>query len=207
MVRPVFKTAMETPSAAPVGSIPTRSRHRPLLTACLTLMLGSSLAAQQPDSVATRAAIPSVDSVVARPIPRPPIEAIAAPKDTSVLLKPIKPIQAFLMSLAVPGWGQARLDRKLTGALFVTVEGLSIGMTVKTIRELKYLSRVEADTARLSTKRKQRQDWLILLGFNHLFAGLEAFIATELHSFPADLRFRAMPGGFGAEAAIPFRIR
>ena len=27
MVRPVFKTAMEAPQAAPVGSIPTRSRH------------------------------------------------------------------------------------------------------------------------------------------------------------------------------------
>src|SRR3954463_11159266 len=27
VVRPVFKTAMEAPSAAPVGSIPTRSRH------------------------------------------------------------------------------------------------------------------------------------------------------------------------------------
>ncbi len=29
MVRPVFKTAMEAPQAAPVGSIPTRSRHLP----------------------------------------------------------------------------------------------------------------------------------------------------------------------------------
>jgi len=27
VVAPVFKTAMETPPAAPVGSIPTRSRH------------------------------------------------------------------------------------------------------------------------------------------------------------------------------------
>jgi hypothetical protein len=28
VARPVFKTATETPTAAPVGSIPTRSRHR-----------------------------------------------------------------------------------------------------------------------------------------------------------------------------------
>jgi len=28
VARPVFKTATETPQAAPVGSIPTRSRHR-----------------------------------------------------------------------------------------------------------------------------------------------------------------------------------
>ena len=48
---------------------------------------------------------------------------------------------------------------------------------------------------------------LILLGFNHLFAGLEAYVATELHQFPADVRFRVIPGGFAAETAIPFRIR
>ena len=36
VVRPVFKTAMEAPSAAPVGSIPTRSRHptRPVIVPC-----------------------------------------------------------------------------------------------------------------------------------------------------------------------------
>jgi hypothetical protein len=107
----------------------------------------------------------------------------------------------------VPGWGQARLDRKLTGALFVTVEGLSLGMTVKTIRELRYLTRVDADSARIASKRSQRQDWLILLGFNHLFAGLEAFVATELHTFPADVRFRMIPGGFGVVTGVPFRIR
>ena len=39
MVRPVFKTATEKPSAAPVGSIPTRSRHPPCgLTKTLLLV-------------------------------------------------------------------------------------------------------------------------------------------------------------------------
>ena len=39
MVRPVFKTATEKPSAAPVGSIPTRSRHPPrALTKTLLLV-------------------------------------------------------------------------------------------------------------------------------------------------------------------------
>lgn len=191
---PVFKTATETPSAAPVGSIPTRSRHWSLAIS-LTLFLGGAAAAQPPDSV------------VARALP-PPVAPLPTPIDSSPLRAPVKPIKAFFMSLAVPGWGQARLDRKLTGALFITVEGLSVGMTMKTIRELKYLSRVEADTGRISSKRRQRQDWLVLLGFNHLFAGLEAFVATELHQFPADVRFRALPGGrFGAVGSIPFRIR
>ncbi len=178
---PVFKTATEKPSAAPVGSIPTRSRHRIAVAACLTMIVGP-LTAQPPP----------------------------APADTtrsSPLAAPISSTGAFLRSLAVPGWGQARLDRKLTGALFITVEGLSLAMTMKTIKELKYLTRVGADSARIASKRSQRQDWLILLGFNHLFAGLEAFVATELHQFPGDVRFRVIPGGWATEVAIPFRVR
>ncbi|MFN0177215.1 MAG: hypothetical protein ACKVZ0_00330 [Gemmatimonadales bacterium] len=171
-----------------MGSIPTRSRH---LLLALGLLLG-----------AFRSGV-AQDSVVA--VPRPMLVPIV---DTiSPLAKPVKSATAFFMSFAIPGWGQARLDRKLTGAIFGTIEGLSIAMTVKTIRELKYLSRIEADTARIASKRTQRQDWLILLGFNHLFAGLEAFVATELHEFPVDVRFRVLPGGFGTELAIPFRIR
>ena len=34
VARPVFKTATEAPSAAPVGPIPTRSRHQPLAPPC-----------------------------------------------------------------------------------------------------------------------------------------------------------------------------
>jgi hypothetical protein len=129
---------------------------------------------------------------------------------TNPLFKPVKPLGAFFMSLAVPGWAQARLDRKLTGAIFVTVEGLSLGMTMKTIKELNYLIRAGADTARISGKQRQKQDWLILLGFNHLFSGLEGFVASQLHDFPADVKFQVGPapgGGLAAQARIPFRIR
>lgn len=138
----------------------------------------------------------------------PPPQPVAAEDTLSYMARPIKPLKAFFMSLAVPGWSQARLDRKLTGALFVTIEGLALGMTVKTIRELKYLERVGADSARTASKRSQRQDWLILLGFNHLFSGIEAFVGSELHDFPDDLRLRAVPmpsGGIGIQASIPVR--
>ncbi len=192
MARPVFKTAMEGPPGAPVGSIPTRSRHRGAVGAAAALVLvalfsNPRLAAQSPPPAAP-----------------PPIDTL------NPLARPVKPLKSFFMSLAVPGWGQARMDRKLTGAIFVSLEGLSLGMTVKTIRELKYLSRVEADSARIDGKRSQRQDWLIFLGFNHLFSGLESFVSSQLHEFPTDLRFRvtAVPGGgFAAQASIPFRIR
>ena len=64
--------------------------------------------------------------------------------------------------------------------------------------------------ARQNGKRTQRQDWLVLLGFNHLFAGLEAFVATHLHDFPSDVKFQVTPlpgGGLAAGASVPFRIR
>ncbi len=187
MVRPVFKTAMETPLAAPVGSIPTRSRHRRRFLVTLALLTAPAVLEAQ------------------TPVPAP-----VAPDSSNLMSRPIKPLPAILMSLAVPGWAQARLDRKLTGAIFVTIEGLALGMSVKTIRELKYLNRVAADSARIEGKRSQRQDWLILIGFNHLFAGLEAFVATQLHNFPADIKFQVAPlpgGGLAAGASIPFRIR
>jgi hypothetical protein len=114
---------------------------------------------------------------------------------------------AFFMSLLVPGWGQARLDRKLTAGLFVMFEGISVGMTMKTIRELHYLERTSADTSLLRSKRTQRQDWLFLWGFNHLFSGLESFVASELHTFPTDVHLRAIPQGVAVEARVPIRIR
>ena len=199
VARPVFKTAMEGPTGAPVGSIPTRSRHVLLFLAAAMpwLLLPTVGAAQTPPPPPPR---------------KPPVVTVAPPAGdtTGPLFKPVKPLGAFFMSLAVPGWAQARLDRKLTGALFVTVEGLSLAMTMKTIRELKYLNRVGADTARISGKQRQKQDWLILLGFNHLFSGLEGFVASQLHQFPSDVRFELGPapgGGFAAQARLPFRIR
>lgn len=192
VARPVFKTAMESPPGAPVGSIPTRSRHRGALGAAVVALL-------------TFAPVGALAGQTPAPAPAP------APVDSlNPLARPVKPIKAFFMSLAVPGWGQARMDRKLTGAIFISLEGLSLGMTMKTIRELKYLTRVDADSARIDGKRSQRQDWLIFLGFNHLFSGLESFVSSQLHEFPTDIRFRVAPvpgGGFAAQASIPFRIR
>ena len=187
VARPVFKTAMETPLAASVGSIPTRSRHRPRLGLVLVLLIAPAILEAQ------------------APVPVP-----VPPDSSNVMSRPITPLPAFLMSLAVPGWAQARLDRKLTGAIFISIEGLALGMTVKTLRELKYLTRVSADSTRIVGKRTQRQDWLVLLGFNHLFAGLEAFVATQLHDFPTDVKFQVSPlpgGGVAAGVSVPFRIR
>jgi hypothetical protein len=119
----------------------------------------------------------------------------------------LKPMQAFFQSLLIPGWSQARLDRKLTATIFVGWEGVTLGMALKAADELRYLRRIGADSVRIDGKSREKQDWLVLLAFNHLFSGLEAYVGSQLQDFPADVRIRAAPRGIGFEASVPFRIR
>jgi hypothetical protein len=136
-------------------------------------------------------------------VPLPPPPARAPARDTLHLLKPLP---AFFHSLLIPGWGQARLDRKLTAAIFLGWEGLALGMSLKASGEVGYLNRIGADSTRVASKKQERQDWLILLAFNHLFAGLEAYVSSHLQDFPADVRFRAASRGIGVQASVPFRL-
>lgn len=146
------------------------------------------------------AATVRAQDTTSRPVvPQP----VAQPADT---LHYLKPLPAFFHSAFIPGWGQAKLDRKLTGALFMAWEGLTLGMTLKAASELRFLEQTEADSSRLEQKRQERQDWLVLLVFNHLFAGLEAFVSSHLQDFPTDVKFRAAPRGIGVQAVVPFRL-
>jgi hypothetical protein len=117
----------------------------------------------------------------------------------------ISPLNAFWRSFLIPGWGQARLNRKLTGGMFVAWEGVTLGMSLKTRRELRVLRR--DNSARADAKRQEHEDWLVLLAFNHLFAGLEAYVSAHLADFPGDLRVEAVPGGVGAAVSLPVRLR
>jgi hypothetical protein len=190
VVWPVFKTAMEAPSAAPVGSIPTRSRH--LRSTAMLLLLAMILV------VVGFTPVEAQDSTAVRR--RPP----AAQPDT-LSFRYISPFNALWRSLLIPGWGQARLNRKLTGGIFIGWEAVTLGMTLKTRSELRYLRRT--GSGRGDDKRQEHEDWVVLLAFNHLFAGLEAFVSAHLADFPGDLRFEAVPGGVGASVSLPIRLR
>jgi hypothetical protein len=196
VVWPVFKTAMETPPATPVGSIPTRSRHpRPAHAGRWILLLAIALG------------LGSVVDLAAQATPkpaRPPAQRTSAPPDT-VHRQYISPLNALWRSMLIPGWGQARLNRKLAGGIFVAWEGVTLGMTLKTRSELRYLRR--NNSVRADDKRQEHEDWWILLAFNHLFAGLEAYVSAHLADFPGDLRFQAAPGGVGAAVSLPIRLR
>ena len=183
---------MEAPSAAPVGSIPTRSRHsflRRLVCSALLLVTGTGVLAGQ-----------------AAPHPAQPQRArpASAPPDT-LARSYISPGNALWRSLLLPGWGQARLNRKLAAGLFLAWEGVTLGMSLKTRRELDYLRRTQS--GRAENKRQEHEDWLVLLGFNHVLAAVEAYISAHLADFPGDLELQAVPGGVGASVSVPIRIR
>ena len=122
----------------------------------------------------------------------------AAPADTAHL---VGPIGALWRSLLLPGWGQAATGRNVTGAIFVVWEGTTMYMTLKAQQEANYFK--EANLPNLHAKRQEVQDWLVLWGFNHLFAGAEAFVAAHLRDFPKDLKVQALPGGVGVSFPLP----
>ncbi len=133
-----------------------------------------------------------------------PTRADTLVTDTSRVRRP-GPMGSFWHSFLLPGWGQARLDRKLTGGIFLAWEGVTLGMSLKTRHELAYLRRT--NSGRAEDKRREHEDWLVLLAFNHLFAGLEAYVSAHLADFPGDLKLQAVPGGVGGSVTLPVRIR
>lgn len=194
MVWPVFKTATEAPPAAPVGSIPTRSRHFCPGLVLLALVAAGATRAEAQDSALVRA-----DSA------RAALVAAADTADSTARGRP-SPTGALLKSLIVPGLGQITLGRKLTAVVFLAFEGATLGMVIKTQREI---NRAEAagDLATVADKKRTREDWLVYMGINHVASALEAYVSAHLWDFPGELQIRAAPGGFSAAASIPLRVR
>ncbi len=87
------------------------------------------------------------------------------------------------------------LGRRGTGAFFVLWEGLALTMTVKSMRQLHYQERTGVHADSLENKRAEFEDWLVLVVFNHLVAGAEAFVSAHLWDFPTDLAARPLPNG------------
>lgn len=144
------------------------------------------------------------------PLPTGPTRQDSARADTVPVPRfriepPTSPLAAFGRSLLLPGWGQAVMGRRVTGAVFVFWEGLTLTMYLKSLHQLGYLKRV-GETERAEGKRQEIQDWFALLVFNHLMAGAEAFVSAQLWDFPVELDARVLPGGrtgIGARVPLP----
>jgi hypothetical protein len=140
---------------------------------------------------------------------------------------PISPGRAFLLSAAVPGLAQARLDRS-TGVLFAVAEAIGAAMYAKSLSELRVARAFARDSTpaayvidaqtgqaardtitgalrvaewmtsrytqdRIRARRTHAEDWLAVIVFNHLFAGVDAFVAAHLWDLPTQIEFRAGP--------------
>lgn len=143
---------------------------------------------------------------------------------------PITPRQAFLYSLVLPGLGQAKLDRPFVGAGFFLMEAFAIALVHRTGDDLRLARAYRRDSlprtykidqatgastldppyysdALVRARRLQVEDWTAVLVFNHLIAGVEAFVAAQLWDLPQHVKLRAAPirGGFGLSAQIGIR--
>jgi hypothetical protein len=186
-----------------------------LLAACLA---GAGPLGAQDTTGVRRDSVPApdsaaVDTVLADPVPADTAPADAAraaglPADTVTRRRHPSPTGAFLRSLVLPGWGQAALGRKLPAGLFLALEGVTLGMALKTDAEVRQLRRTGSVLA--EQKAKSREDWFVFLVANHLLAGLEAFVSGHMVDFPEDLDLRIAPGergGVVGRVTLPLDLR
>ena len=116
---------------------------------------------------------------------------------------PVTPGGAFLRSVLIPGWGQARLGRNVTGGLFLLWEGVCAAMVWKAEWQLNY-ARERGQWVKSHTQ--EREDWIVLLVFNHLLAGAEAYVSANLFDFPAALKVQKLENGrTGVGVSVPIK--
>ncbi len=167
---------------------------------CVLLLAAAPLAAQNPPAAPPPATAPpaAADTTPQDSAARRPVRG-----DSVRPVPPVTPGGAFLRSLIIPGWGQARLGRNVTGGIFLLWEGVCATMVWKAQWQLDYARERGKFVA---SHTQEREDWIVLLVFNHLLAGAEAYVSANLYDFPAALRIRALPGGrTGVGVSVPLR--
>jgi hypothetical protein len=166
----------------------TRRIARALLVAALAA--APALPAQIADSARVGpTGTPALDTL-------PAVLAQASPKP------PISPKNALIRSLIVPGWGQASLDRGTAGAIFVTIEVMSVAMLQESKSQLHAAQRAQKDSvwdpansvylpnplaAVIGPRKQAVEDWTILIIFNHLISAADAFVAAHLWNVPIEI--------------------
>jgi len=147
------------------------------------------------------------DTVRAEPAPPSPVPAdTSAVRERGDSVRPVSPITpggAFLRSLVLPGWGQARLGRNVTGGLFLLFEGMAGAMVWKCQWQLEW-ARTRGKF--VDAHRQEREDWIVLLAFNHIMAAAEAYVSALLYDYPVALKARRLPdGATGIGVSVPLR--
>ena len=192
---------------------------RTLLVVVQLASLGAPLAAQQRDSVP------------AKPAPQTgakPVAVMAPLTQRGRFTPPLTPKRAFMYSALLPGFGQSRLDRGTSGALFASIELAAIVMMRRSQMDLREARRYQIDTLPnqylvagdavikngvftnrftrdlVRTRRLHVEDWMAVVAFNHLFAGADAFVSAQLWDVPVELSAYPRPSGAVFAATVRF---
>lgn len=156
----------------------------------------------------------------------PPLAVRAVSPDT-IAGPPISPRTALLRSLLVPGWGQLALGRRWAAAIFIALETGAGVMAIESKQRLDFAERYGQDSilvrydpplapgrpltpifregelgGRVAARRQHLEDYLILMAFNHLIAGVDAFIAAHLWDLPTQVSIRSTGEGAMVAARI-----
>lgn len=126
---------------------------------------------------------------------------------------PISARRAFFLSVLMPGYAQARLDRPTASMLFAMMEVWSLGMLRKASQDLREAKGASRDSIyiglptdpvtgnptsngyilprftvdRVNARRTHYEDWVAALITNHLLAGADAYVAANLWDFHANV--------------------
>jgi hypothetical protein len=107
--------------------------------------------AQRPDSARVGVSAPMPAAVAPTPDATPAASGARRNAKPGVQ-PPITPGRAFLYSLALPGLGQAALDRRYTGAGFFLVEAFSIALVYRSAEDLRLVKSFLSDSVPLTYK-------------------------------------------------------
>lgn len=114
-------------------------------SACVTLLV-LALATPSRDALRAQAMGPAGAGAPRPAGPGTPRKAPAVEGDSSSMRPPITPKRAFLYSLAIPGAGQAALERHFWGGVFFATEGISLALVHRSAEELRLARNFRADS-------------------------------------------------------------
>ncbi len=187
--------------------------------------------AQKPDTVRVQKPDTARAGVV---IPRTVVDT-TRPTDTTrgphpEVAPPLSPGRAFAYSFLFPGYAQTVLGRPKAAALFLAFEALAVTMLHQAEFDLRQARNAGPDSTVLQwwnpatgqaspviaaspydstlvrSRRAHVEDWVAAIIANHLFAGLDAYVAANLWDVPAELFVQPTPGGganFGLHVRVP----
>lgn len=196
------------------SSLNIRVRPALLSVAVALLCSASPLRAQRADSARAasprRAALPPASDTSKSLAPQPPLS----------------PRRAFLYSLIVPGFAQARLGRPTAGAIFVFTESLAFAMLRESSADLREARLFRTDTlvvlgsdpvtgapvtrkspyndGLISIRKGHVEDWIAFLVGNHLFAAADAYVAAHLWDLPSQISVTQTSAGTMVVARLRF---